>query len=82
MTSKFVGTCTCYSGFGAADCSRRLGDPPNVIGVNIDNGGICEKSDCSNAIISGDMFLDISSLTCKMTHFGVYINLLLLFINY
>lgn len=79
---KFVGICMCYYGFGVVDCFRCLGDLLDVIGVNINNGGICEKSDCLNVIIFGDMFLDILLLICKMIYFGVYINLFLLFINY
>ena len=66
------GTCICYDDYGAADCSINLNDPPIVNGVNLDSGGLCDTRHCSEAIVEGDLFLDRSTLTCRMQRFEVY----------
>ena len=66
------GTCICYDDYGAADCSINLNDPPIVNGVNLDSGGLCDTRHCSEAIVEGDLFLDRSTLTCRMQRFEVH----------
>lgn len=67
----FKGTCICNEDYGAADCSINLRDPPVVNGVNLDSGGLCDKLHCSEAVVEGDLFLDRTTLTCKMQRFNV-----------
>lgn len=52
----------------------RLDEPPVVVGVNVDHGGLCDKSTCLDVIVDGDLFLDIPSLACKMKHFQVNVH--------
>lgn len=54
----------------------RLDEPPVVVGVNVDHGGLCDKSTCLDVIVDGDLFLDIPSLACKMKHFQVNVHFL------
>ena len=68
------GTCICNDKYGAADCSINLNDPPIVNGVNLDSGGLCDTRHCSEIIVEGDLFLDRSTLTCRMQRFEVYCN--------
>ncbi|XP_078323139.1 von Willebrand factor D and EGF domain-containing protein-like [Crassostrea virginica] len=65
------GTCICYDDYGAADCSINLNDPPIVNGVNLDSGGLCDTRHCSEFIVEGDLFLDRSTLTCRMQRFEI-----------
>lgn len=65
------GTCICNEDYGAADCSINLRDPPVVNGVNLDSGGLCDKLHCSEAVVEGDLFLDRTTLTCKMQRFNI-----------
>lgn len=66
-----LGICICNDDYGAADCSMILNDPPIVNGVNLDSGGLCDIGHCSEAIVEGDLFLDIPTLTCRMQLFEV-----------
>lgn len=52
----------------------RLDEPPVVVGVNVDHGGLCDKNTCLDVIVDGDLFLDIPSLACKMKHFQVNVH--------
>nr|XP_022320846.1 uncharacterized protein LOC111123050 [Crassostrea virginica] len=65
------GTCICDDDYGAADCSINLNDPPVVNGINLDSGGLCDTRHCSEAIVEGDLFLDRTTLTCRMQRFEI-----------
>nr|XP_034329096.1 von Willebrand factor D and EGF domain-containing protein-like isoform X2 [Crassostrea gigas] len=65
------GTCECDEGFGAKDCSMDLNKPPVVYGVNIDEGGLCDKRTCQRALVEGYGFLDMDTLKCLLTIFHV-----------
>lgn len=65
------GTCECDEGFGAKDCSMDLNKPPVVYGVNIEEGGLCDKRTCQRALVEGYGFLNMETLKCSLTVFQV-----------
>eukprot|EP00105_Crassostrea_gigas_P023673 XP_011443598.1 PREDICTED: von Willebrand factor D and EGF domain-containing protein [Crassostrea gigas] len=65
------GTCECDEGFGAKDCSMDLNKPPVVYGVNIEEGGLCDKRTCQRALVEGYGFLNMDTLQCSLTVFQV-----------
>ena len=65
------GTCDCDEGYGAKDCSMDLNKPPFVYGVNIDDGGLCDRRHCQRAVVEGFGFLDMETLKCSLSIFQV-----------
>ncbi|XP_078310367.1 von Willebrand factor D and EGF domain-containing protein-like isoform X2 [Crassostrea virginica] len=65
------GTCDCDEGYGAKDCSMDLNKPPFVYGVNIDEGGLCDRRHCQKAVVEGFGFLDMETLKCSLSIFQV-----------
>uniref|UniRef100_A0A8W8J2H6 von Willebrand factor D and EGF domain-containing protein n=1 Tax=Magallana gigas TaxID=29159 RepID=A0A8W8J2H6_MAGGI len=65
------GTCKCDEDFGAKDCSMDMNKPPVVYGVNIEEGGLCDKRTCQKALVEGYGFLDMDTLKCLLTGFHV-----------
>lgn len=65
-TNVFViaGECKCEPGYGLADCSVRLPDPPVL--YQLANSGLCDvnKSYCDIVATIGAIFVDSSDLTC------------------
>ena len=66
-----LGTCDCDEGYGAKDCSMDLNKPPFVYGVNIDEGGLCDRRHCQKAVVEGFGFLDMETLKCSLSIFQV-----------
>ncbi|KAL5018882.1 hypothetical protein ScPMuIL_004604 [Solemya velum] len=68
------GTCVCYDGFGAGDCSINLRQPPDV--YDIYNEGLCDmlEADCTDISLYGEEFIDSQNLTCHLTCQQVYPN--------
>lgn len=48
-----------------------LNKPPVVYGVNMDEGGLCDKRTCQRALVEGYGFLDRQTLQCLLTVFQV-----------
>lgn len=48
-----------------------LNKPPVVYGVNIEEGGICDKTTCQRALVEGYGFLNTDTLQCTLTVFQV-----------
>ncbi|XP_060064920.1 LOW QUALITY PROTEIN: von Willebrand factor D and EGF domain-containing protein-like [Ylistrum balloti] len=68
------GTCVCTRFYGASDCSVDIRVPPQIHGVNVDTSGTCDVNECHLAIVEGDTFVDIETLTCHNTLYKIYIN--------
>ncbi|KAL5006713.1 hypothetical protein ScPMuIL_015519 [Solemya velum] len=68
------GTCVCYDGFGAGDCSINLKQPPDV--YDIYNESLCDmlEADCTDISLYGEEFIDSQNLTCHLTCQQVYPN--------
>ncbi|KAL5017542.1 hypothetical protein ScPMuIL_007131 [Solemya velum] len=68
------GTCVCYDGFGAGDCSINLRQPPDV--YDIYNEGLCDmlEADCMEISLYGEEFIDNQNLTCRLTCQQIYPN--------
>lgn len=65
------GTCECEEGLGAKDCSMDLNKPPEVYGVNIEEGGLCDTRTCQRALVEGYGFINMESLQCSLRVFQV-----------
>lgn len=48
-----------------------LNKPPVVYGVNIEEGGLCDKRTCQRALVEGYGFLNMDTLQCSLTVFQV-----------
>ncbi|KAJ8302826.1 hypothetical protein KUTeg_019222, partial [Tegillarca granosa] len=65
------GNCVCINGYGSSDCSLDLNAPPEVNGINIDEGGICDVEHCEKAYVSGDDFIDSLDLKCRIQKISI-----------
>ncbi|KAK3593671.1 hypothetical protein CHS0354_013567 [Potamilus streckersoni] len=68
------GTCICDSGYGAADCSLDLSQPPELFGL-LDNG-LCDEHhvECDQAFVYGEIFAEGENLTCRIVPFIISVN--------
>jgi hypothetical protein len=48
-----------------------LNKPPVVYGVNIEEGGLCDRRTCQRALVEGYGFMDRQTLRCSLTVFQV-----------
>ncbi|CAH1239112.1 VWDE [Branchiostoma lanceolatum] len=62
------GTCDCFDGFTAADCSQVEGSPPQV--WFIPNNGLCDirLRPCQKTSVIADGLIESSNLTCRVRH--------------
>eukprot|EP00795_Rhopilema_esculentum_P011235 gene11235-21422_t len=67
------GTCECFKGFSAPDCSVNITTGPTF--RYIQNNGFCDirkRSDCSRIRVIGTDFIASKNLSCRLTPFEMF----------
>ena len=64
--------CQCFNGWYGSDCSIGVNEAPQVDGI--DDNGLCDITAtdvCDTVVVSGDRFVEVSTLTCHLEYVEV-----------
>ncbi|XP_071110657.1 uncharacterized protein [Haliotis cracherodii] len=66
------GTCVCDIGYGGADCSVDLNQPPDL--YTVEDGGHCDlaTSSCEELAVYGEVFTGSPNASCRIEKYMVY----------